>query len=282
MLGGNPIALAYLTVSNSEPVEQIEAAAATGFDSVGVRLLPPGNLKLAHEILGNKALIAEIRRACQRTGVNILDVDVFTLSAASDRGLLYRAVDAAAEIGASIILTVCEDPDRSRAIECFAALCAAAADHHMTVAMEFMRWREVRTIEDALAFVDSAGSANGAICVDTLHLSRSGGTPAGIAAAPASRMPYLQISDALAQSPPVQELLREARYDRLYPGEGELRLDEVLDAMPRNIPISIEVPRSIHATRSVFDRANLAAEALRRYLAKYRDRGHSVGCGRSD
>src|SRR5580658_6612918 len=138
MLGGNPLALAYLTVNNSEPVEQIEAAAASGFDSVGLRLLPPGNLKLAHEILGNKALIGEIRRACQRTGVNILDVDVFTLSAASDSGLLYRAIDAAAEVGASIILTVCEDRDRSRAIERFAALCAVAADHHMTVAMEFM------------------------------------------------------------------------------------------------------------------------------------------------
>jgi sugar phosphate isomerase/epimerase len=282
MLGGNPLALAYLTVNNSEPVEQIEAAAASGFDSVGLRLLPPGNLKLAHEILGNQPLIGEIRRACQRTGVNILDVDVFTLSAAGDSGLLDRAVDAAAEIGASIILTVCEDPDRSRAIERFAALCSAAAERHMRVAMEFMRWREVRTIEDALAFIDSAGSANGAICVDTLHLSRSGGTPASIAAAPASRMPYLQISDAPAQAPPVQKLLHEARYDRLYPGEGELGLDEVLDAMPRNIPISIEVPRSIHATRRVSDRAKLAAEALRLYLAKYQARGHSVGCGRSD
>lgn len=282
MVGGNASALAYLTVNGSEPVEQIEAAAASGFAAVGLRLLPPGNLKLAHEILRNPPLIGQIRRACQRTGVSVLDVDVFTLSAASDRGLLDRAVDAAAELGASIILTVCEDPDRSRAIERFAALCAAAAERHITVAMEFMRWREVRTLEDALAFIDSAGSANGAICVDTLHLSRSGGTAASIAAAPASRMPYVQISDAPAQAPPVQELLHEARYDRLYPGEGELRLDDMLDAMPRNIPLSIEVPRSIHATRSVFDRAKLAAEALGLYLAKYRARGHSVGCARSD
>jgi sugar phosphate isomerase/epimerase len=282
MLGGNPIALAYLTVNDSEPVEHLEAAAASGFDSVGLRLLPPGNLKLAHEIVGNKTLIGEIRRACQRTGVGILDVDVFTLSAVSDTDLLYRAVDAAAEIDASIILTVCEDPDRSRALETFAALCAAAADRRITVAMEFMRWREVRTIQDALAFIDSAGCDNGAICVDTLHLIRSGGTPADIAAAPASRMPYLQISDALARSPPLQELLREARNDRLYPGEGELGLDEVLDAMPRGVPISIEVPRSRYAARSVLERAQLAAEALALYLAKYRDQGRSVGCARSD
>jgi len=272
MQSGNPLALAYLTVDNGAPVDQIASAAAAGFDAVGLRLLAPSGLQLAHEIVGNKAQIRAIRRACESTGVEIFDVDAFTLGATTDMAVLYRALETAAQIGASIIQTVCEDPDVQRATERFASLCAAAAVHGMKVAIEFMRWRHVSTIENALAFVVQAGCPNGAICVDTLHLSRSGGTPASIAAVPAERMPYVQLCDARAEIPPLEDMLQEARHDRLYPGEGELWLDDILNAMPPGIPISIEVPRIIHVNRSVRDRAKLAGDALRLYLARYRDR----------
>ena len=271
MQAGNRLTLAYLTVDEGTPVDQIESASGAGFDAVGLRLLAPSGLQLAHEIVGNKAQIRAICRACESTGIDIFDVDVFTLAATTDMAVLYHALETAAEIGASIIQTVCEDPDLQRATERFALLCAAAAPHGMTVAIEFMRWRQVGTIEDALAFVAQAGCSNGAICVDTLHLSRSGGTPASIAAVPAQCMPYVQLCDARAEIPPLQDMLQEARHDRLYPGEGELWLDDILDAMPVGIPISIEVPRIIHANRSVRDRAKLAGDALRFYLARYRD-----------
>jgi sugar phosphate isomerase/epimerase len=276
MQAGNRLALAYLTVDKGAPVDQIESASAAGFDAVGLRLLAPHGLQLAHEIVGNKAQIRAICRACESTGVDILDVDVFTLAATTDMAVLYHALETAAEIGASIIQTVCDDPDAQRARERFASLCAVAAVHGMNVAMEFMRWRQVSTIEEALIFVVQAGCPNGAICVDTLHLSRSGGTPASIAAVPVERMPYVQLCDARAEIPPLQDMLQEARHDRLYPGEGELWLDEILDAMPLGIPISIEVPRIIHANCSVRDRAKLAGDALRLYLARYRDRASHV------
>jgi sugar phosphate isomerase/epimerase len=89
-------------------------------------------------------------------------------------------------------------------------------------------------------------------------------------------MPYVQLCDARAEIPPLQDMLQEARHDRLYPGEGELWLDDILDAMPLGIPISIEVPRIIHANCSVRDRAKLAGDALRLYLARYRDRASHV------
>jgi sugar phosphate isomerase/epimerase len=269
---GNPLAIAHLTIENGTPVDQIEAAAAAGFDAIGLRLLAPQGLRLAHEIVGNDALIREIRQACERTGVSVFDVEVFTIAATSDIRPLERAVETAAQLGASIIQTVCDDPESRRASESFAALCSAAARYGITVAIEFMRWRAVRTIEDAVALVTGAASPNAAICVDTLHLSRSGGAPADVAAVPSRFLPYVQLCDAPAQQPALNYLLQEARSDRLYPGEGELWLDEVLDVMPPAIPISIEVPRIVHATRSVQERAQLAGDALRRYLQRYRNR----------
>jgi hypothetical protein len=41
-----------------------------------------------------------------------------------------------------------------------------------------------------------------------------------------------------AQIPALQDMLQEARHDRLYPGEGELWLGDILDAMPPGVPNS--------------------------------------------
>lgn len=51
-----------------------------------------------------------------------------------------------------------------------------------------------------------------------------------------------QLCDAPAQAPPADALVVEARTRRLLPGEGELALDALLDALPDGIALGIEVP----------------------------------------
>jgi sugar phosphate isomerase/epimerase len=267
---GHRLSLAYLTVSGAAPVEQIEAAAAAGFDSVGLRFLAPGDLVLEHEILGNKPLIRDIKLACQRTGIDVLDVEQWTLSANTDLKRLLPAIETAAEIGASFVQCVSEDPDRNRALDHYRALCDAAAPFGMRVALEFMKWREIKTIEGALAFVNQADRINGGIMIDTLHLSRSGGTPAAVAEVPSERLVYVQLCDASAHVPQLEELRQEARTGRLYPGEGSLWLKEVLDVLRPNVPLSIEAPSSLHAGQSVEERALSAARALTAFFARCR------------
>jgi sugar phosphate isomerase/epimerase len=76
---------------------------------------------------------------------------------------------------------------------------------------------------------------------------------------------------APARIPPQDEqLLPEARGLRLYPGEGELWPDELLDVLPPRIPISVEIPRDNHAHLGVNERAQLAADATRAWLARHR------------
>ena len=167
---------------------------------------------------------------------------------------------------------VSEDPDQQRAADRFAALCEAAARFGLRVALEFMRFRQLRTIEAAAALVNAAGRSNAGVLVDALHLSRSGGSPTAVAALPPERIAYMQLCDAPANAPRLEELAQEARNDRLPPGEGALWLDELFDALPDNVPISVEVPRSIDIGRSAKERAVLAGDAARAYLAKYRAR----------
>ncbi len=67
-------------------------------------------------------------------------------------------------------------------------------------------------------------------------------------------------------------MLDEARHDRRYPGEGELWLDQLLDVVPADMPVSLEVPRLAVAGRSARERAELAGQALGRFLGRYEAR----------
>jgi sugar phosphate isomerase/epimerase len=79
------------------------------------------------------------------------------------------------------------------------------------------------------------------ILIDNLHLSRSGGSVAQLAALDPARFPYLQIADAPAQVPTEpMALLDEAINGRLLPGQGALPIDELLAAVP-HVPLSFEV-----------------------------------------
>lgn len=259
------LSLDYLTVAGATPVAQIEAAAAAGFDSVGLRFLSPSDLALEHEVVGDPDSVRGIRNACRRTGIRPLDVEVFFLAPKTDMARLVRAAEIAAEIGASTLLAVSADPDRSRAIDRFVFLCDVAAASGMDVALEFMHWSPVGTIEDALDFVTEAGSANAGVCVDALHLSRSGGHPAALAPLPRPGS-FVQLCDARATLPPPELMLAEARGDRLHPGQGELWLEDLVAAIPQDMPISVEVPDRLHAGDSVMDRALVAGQALRAFL----------------
>ncbi len=258
-------------MDGATPVEQIEAASAAGFASVGLRFLAPTDLDLGYEVVGDRSHIRDIVAACRRTGVSPLDVEVFFLEPDPDMERFTRATEAAAEVGAATLLAVCADPDRGRAIDSFAGLCEIAAEHEMDVALEFMLWSPVATVEEAVAFVAAADHANAGVCVDALHLSRSGGSPTSLPALPAAGS-FVQLCDAVAKPPPREAMLDEARHDRRYPGEGELWLDQLLDAIPTDMPISVEVPRLAVAGRPALERAELAGQALGRFLRRHEGR----------
>ena len=261
-----PLALDFLSVSGAHPVEHIEAAAANGFSSVGLRLTAPVGLTLEHDIVNDAELLGETSAALKRTGIQLLDVEAFTLNDITKTADLAPAFAIAAALGAKLVQVVVEDPDVGRAQKRFAEMCALAESYKMIVALEFMKWRSLKSLAEAWEFISGAGVPNGTLCIDTLHLSRCGDGPEDIAALPSGSIGYVQLCDAPALLPPLEAYLAEARGGRMYPGEGELWMQELLDVLPEDIPLSIEVPRAIDAEKSVMERAKLAAEAMRRFF----------------
>ncbi len=276
MIAGRELALAILAVLDAPTAEVIEVAAETGFDAITLRL-GGGNRERADEP-GSHPLIGDTpdRRATVRrlreAGLGVLDVEVLRVRPETDVVDVRPMLESAQALGARHLLVVGLDDDEARMVATFAALCAEAEPYGVRPALEFMRMSSVATVQDADRIVAAAGHPAGAVLVDPLHLARSGGTPvdvAPLAAAHPDRYPYVQLCDAPRQAPgdgSTRDLYAEAVTRRLNPGDGELPLPEMLDALPAGIPISVEAPVAALADRPPVQRARASLEATRRLL----------------
>lgn len=118
------------------------------------------------------------------------------------------------------------------------------------------------TVEKARRVVEAAGRKNGAVLVDAIHFFRADNEFADLAGAP---LRYAQFCDAHPGRPAdMQEVMRQARGDRLFPGEGALDLRGLIAALPPGLPLSLEVP--VARKLAPLERARLALEATRRLL----------------
>jgi len=266
----NVLSLAPLTVLPASPLEQIDAAHAAGFDAVGLRLQPVMPTDI--DVMENAALLRDIERRLNVTGLKVLDIEVFRVGPHTDVGSMLPAMEFASGLGAKYMLCTsvlvaehqaCEEP---RTVEKFAELCEAGAQLGIKPMLEFMIYRSVGTLEDALRMVKLVQHPNLGICVDALHLSRSGGNPDSLRKVDPSLLCYAQICDAPAALPPAAQIPIEARSHRLYPGEGSLPLLDLLDALPPGIPLSLEAPASRYAHLSPLQRAHAIADCTRRLL----------------
>jgi sugar phosphate isomerase/epimerase len=123
-----------------------------------------------------------------------------------------------------------------------AALCDLVTDLGLVVDLEFMPFRPVATLADALLVVSLAARDNARVLVDALHLVRSGGLVEDVAAAPRHLLGACHLCDAPAVARSHAGLVDEARGDRLPPGAGDLPLAALVDALPDDTPFVVEVP----------------------------------------
>lgn len=276
MIAGRELALAILAVLDAPPPDVVDIAAAAGFDAITLRLGGSNRERPdepeAHPLIGDTPARRATLRRLQETGLGVLDVEVLRLRPDTDAASVRPMLESAQALGARHLLVVGLDDDEARTVDTFAALCAEAEPYGVRPALEFMRMSSVPTVQDADRIVAAAGHPAGAVLVDPLHLARSGGSPADVAplaAAHPDRYPYAQLCDAPLQAPgdgTTRDLYVEAVRHRLNPGDGELPLRELLDALPGGIPISVEAPVAAIADRTPAERARTSLHAARRLL----------------
>ncbi|MFL6663959.1 MAG: sugar phosphate isomerase/epimerase family protein [Rhizobacter sp.] len=262
-----PLSLAALTVLELSPLEQVQCAAAAGYRHVGLRLVPATPHDPAWDAIGDTPLVRATRRALADTGITVLDVEILRLAPGTEVRDFERLLDTAASLGAAYLLVAGNDPDEARLTERYAALCGLAAARGLVACIEPMPWTDVRDVVQAARIVERAGADNAGVLVDPIHFDRAGTPIEALAAIAPRRRPYLQFCDAVAERPTsVEELLRQARTDRLPPGEGALDLRALLHAMPTDVALSLEVPLAMPAGTPAPVRAKRVIEATRKWL----------------
>jgi sugar phosphate isomerase/epimerase len=197
-------------------------------------------------------------------GVRVSDIEFIQLTPDIDVQAFAGVFEAAADLGAISVTVSGDDHDPARLTAHFAELCDLALAFGLRVDLEFMRWRAIGALPHALAIVREASKSNGAILVDALHLTRSGGKAADLISISDEWLRASQICDAGADMPTTEAaIIAEAREGRLPPGEGALPLGDLLEALPADAFLSVEMPMPALETRA---RIAAAHDATRRLL----------------
>ena len=234
----NPLSLAPTTVPDAEPLVFIDAAIAAGCDSIGLRVHRSPGLPF-HVVVGNAPLIREMQHRLSAANLPVLDLFTFYLQPECDFDGFTRALELGATFGARYALVQGDDPQWARLVDTFGRFCALAAPLGIAAIVEFNPARPLATLSQAQQLLAATPQRNTAICVDPLHLARSGSAPEAVRNVDPHHLPYAQFSDGSL-----------APYARLLPGEGTLPLKALLNVLPADITLSVEVPKPNDANRS--------------------------------
>jgi sugar phosphate isomerase/epimerase len=261
--------LCPLTVLPCSPLEQIDAAAAAGYDTIGLRLAR--SLPTDVDILPDRQLREEIKKRLAETEIRVFDIEVARIVPTSDLDPLEPLLSFAGELGAQF-LQVTGGPvaewkpgDDELLLPKVQELADRAGQYGLSLALEFIVFRSLRTLSQALDLRARSGRNDIKVTLDALHFARSGGTITELAAADPSAFACFHVCDAPAE--PAQDLAYESRFGRLMPGAGGLPLREMLALLPPGLPICIEVPELQRNYLTPAEKARNAAHATRKMLA---------------
>jgi sugar phosphate isomerase/epimerase len=263
------LTLGWLTLFDVPAADVVTAAAAGGFESVGLRITGRRLSDSDYPVAGHPSQIREIRRRLTDEGVRLSNTSIYHLYPEITLDHLQPAIEATAELGAKIIVVTCMDPDEARWTAFIAACCEQAGKFGLKLALEFVPYSHARTLAQGCRVVRNAQQPNFGLLIDALHLARSGGTPGDLLNIDSGLIVFAQLCDAAPEKPPGMDLATEARTGRLYPGDGGLPLHAFLDALPEDIEIEVEMPRVDLVDMASSERAARAGEATRRFLADY-------------
>jgi sugar phosphate isomerase/epimerase len=235
--------LAHLTALTLPPPDLISVASRAGYQRVGLRLIGVTKQSLAYPLMDDPPLLSATKSALAETGLSVNDIELVQITPEIDIAGLESFIAAGAALGAKYVLSAPYDPDRSRLTERFSALADLAGQYGLSVVLEFFPWTDTANLAAALAIVTASGRNNAGILVDTLHFDRSNGSLDELRRVSPSLLPFVHVCDASAGQPTSREaMLHTARSERLPPGEGGIDIRAIVEAMPAEIPIALEVP----------------------------------------
>lgn len=240
-------ALEPLTMIDCPPTEMIHIAARTGYDFVSLRLIPmgvPGEFAFYPD---DRDLVRATKAALQETGIGVHDIELARILKDVKPSEYVPAMEVGAELGARhLICSAWTDSrkDRNLIIERYAEICDLARPYGLTVNLEFPSFSRLTNLTETADILKAAQRPNCGILIDTLYYHFSRVSLEEISALPRAWFHFLHISDTPGTIPQDREgMIRIARDERLYPGEGCIDF-AALDAVLPEMIYAIELPNN--------------------------------------
>jgi sugar phosphate isomerase/epimerase len=229
--------LDHLSLVDLDALTVIDAAAHAGFAAVSL-FVTPIPISPTPDLIADKQARKAVVAALRDTGLRVGIVEPFMLDADPDWLLLERSAELAAEIGGAVnILGL--DEDHARLRESLAHMVEICRKVQAPAIIEAYPLSSIRSPAQALGLAQGLGADVG-LCVDTLHVIRTGCGWADVAALPPDRIRHVQLNDGPLQAP--HDRVNEAVFDRQLPGQGEFGLQALLPLLPGHATIAIEAP----------------------------------------
>jgi sugar phosphate isomerase/epimerase len=263
--------LAYLTLFGCPPPEMTYIAGRAGYDFVSLR---PIYMGLANEpnfdLAANPQMLRQTKAALSSTGVRLHDIELARIGDGIDPKKWLPPLTVAAELGARHVISSIWTENRVFAAEVFEELCDMAKPLGLTINLEFVTFASVKTLSAALDVLKASKRTNCGVLVDMLHFQRSRVQLAELANVPRQWFNFVHLCDGPAAIPTTnEELIRQAREERLYPGEGGIDVAGILQRIP-NVPCSIEAPHLARAKEQGFtEHAFRCLEAAKKFVAAH-------------
>lgn len=251
-------------------VELIGMAGANGCNMVsifgfnGATVLPPRNASLTYPQAVTPEIRREVMQAMADHGVSLDGIEFFPITADVNFDVYRPALAQAREMGARRVVSHIFIEEDAHVVDRLGAFCELAGSEGLKVSTEFCPMTPGNpSLARAMWLVDQVGADNFGIGLDVLHLIRSGGTPADVAALEPATIAAVQICDARGAHTS-SDYMADV-HNREVPGHGDLPIRDFLKAVPASFPIEVEVPAAHRRAAGV-----TAAEHVRDVLADAR------------
>ena len=252
-MGNRKYSLAYLTVPGTDPVSQIRMARQAGYEYVSLRTIPmhlPGEPEFQLE--KDPELFKAVKKALSDEGIGLHDIELARIRPDIPVEEFEPAFEKAAELSAADVLGSIWTRDKAFYTEKVAEVAEMAGRYGLRYNVEFLPWAGVRNLQEDITLVENMrkkGYENVYIMLDTLHAGRAGVTAEEIRRADPSMFGFIHLCDGPSgpDGDPVLDDIRDermlytAREARLYPGEGDMNVKALVEAIPGH-DISIELP----------------------------------------
>ena len=256
----NGLSLDCLTLPDVGPAGLFRIAGQAGYGSASLWVQEPA---LYSVMLATPAMQSEITRAIADSGVSLGNLEVFNLNIDGPIADYEPALAFGASLGARTATAINFGAPREDIAERLAAFHALCVKHGLTTYIEPISMGATRTLQDGVDLIEAAG-VDARLVVDCLHLIRTGGSPHSLAAIAPHYIGYVQICDG-PLTIAAEEIGPESIMNRLYPGEGEFPLAEILNVVPPHAQLGVETPNQarLQCGLSPLERAREALAATR-------------------